>query len=151
MKIFVKDYNLFNIKKIIHLLDKYLVNKTNFCDVYSKEGHFNIDSNKIYKIEHTDVISKIYTKYSGNFNIIVDNSISNKSETFQIPVDSIVIPISVLQYSLDKKSKLKLLLIQMNNDSDETILDFYFEINEEIDVNNIFIKNELNVFLSLLN
>ena len=137
MKIFVKNYNLFNIKKIIHLLDKYLVNKTNYYDVFSTEGHFTIDNNNIYKINHIDACSKIYTNYAYDFSIIVDNSISNKIETSQLPVDSIILPITILQYSLEK-SKLKL-LIQMSNDSEESILDFYFEINEEIDVNNIFI------------
>jgi hypothetical protein len=150
MKIFVKDYNLSNIKNIFHLLDKYLVNKTNYYDVYSYEGHFNIENNNIYKIEHTDKYSKIYEKYSDDYGIIVDNSITNKKEVNQIPVDSIIIPVKMLHYSTDKKSKIKL-LIQISSETDETILDFYFEINEDVDVNNIFIKNELNVFLSLLN
>jgi hypothetical protein len=50
------------------------------------------------------------------------------------------------------------MVIQFNNliNRDENnIIDVYFEINnkecEEIDLNNYFIKNELNVFLSLLN
>ena len=150
MKIFVKDYNLFNIKNIIHLLDKYLVNKTNYYDVFSSDGHFNIDNNNIYKIDHVDKCSRIYEKYTNDVSIIVDNSITNKKEVNQIPVDSIAIPVKNLYYSLDKKSKIKL-LIQMSNESDESILDFYFEINEDVDVNNIFIKNELNVFLSVLN
>jgi len=150
MKIFVKDYNLSNIKNLFHLLDKYLVNKTNYYDVFSSEGHFNIANNNIYKIDHIDKCSKIYEKYSHGCSIIVDNSITNKKEVNQIPVDSIVIPIKMLQYSTDKKSKIKL-LIQMSSETDESILDFYFEINEEVDVNNIFIKNEINVFLSLLN
>lgn len=149
MKIFIKDYNL-NIKNIIHLLDKYLVNKTNYYDVFSSEGHFNILTNNIYKIEHIDKSSKIYEKYSNDFCIIVDYSLINKKEVHQIPVDSIIIPVNNFHYAIDKKSKINL-VIQMSSECDETILDFYFEINEDVDVNNIFIKNELNVFLSLLN
>ena len=150
MKIFVKDYNLFNIKNIIHLLDKYLVNKTNYYDVFSSQGHFHIATNNIYKIDHIDKSCKIYEKYANNFSIILDNSITHKKEVHQIPEDSIVIPVKNLHYAIDKRSKINL-LIQMSSEFDETILDFYFEINEDIDVNNIFIKNELNVFLSLLN
>lgn len=150
MKLFLKDYNILNIKNIIHLLDKYLVNKTIYYDVYSSEGHFIIATNNIYKIEHIDKSCKIYEKYANNLSIIVDNSITNKKEIHQIPEDSIVIPIKNLHYAIDKKSKINL-VIQMSSECDETILDLYFEINEDVDVNNIFIKNELNVFLSLLN
>ena len=101
-------------------------------------------------INYTNKYSKIYENYSHDYGIIVDNSITNKKEVNQIPVDSIIIPVKMLYYSTDKKSKIKL-LIQISSETDETILDFYFEINEDVDVNNIFIKNELNVFLSLLN
>jgi len=150
MKLFIKDYNLLNINNIIQLQDKYLVNKTNYYDAFSSEGHFNITNNKIYRIDNIDKCSIQYEKYANNFTILIDNSITNKKEVYQIPVDSIIIPTKILHYSLDKKSKIKM-IIQMINDSSETILDFYFEINEEVDINNIFIKDELNVFLSLLN
>ena len=60
-----------------------------------------------------------------------------------------------MYYKLNNNSKITL-VIQVNWDvklevNEIIILDSYFVIEEEKDVNNIFIKNELNVFLSLLN
>ena len=151
MRIFIKDYNLSNLNNIIKLLEKYLVKTTIQYDAFSNEGIYQIDNSNIYKLEKTDKKIKIHKNYFNNFTILVDSSDIIKVKENQIPPDSIVISIKNMFYQLNSNSKIKL-LIQVNNETHDLILiDFYFIIDEETDIDNIFIKNELNVFLSLLN
>lgn len=151
MKIFIKDYNIFILNQDkIKLLDKYLVNTKIHNEIYSKDGIYYVDNNNTYKLLHNDKNIKIFEKYYNNLDIIVDYSDTVKIKEYQIPFDSMVIPVKNMYYSLTSNSKIKL-LIQLNNDSDDILLDLYFIIDEEVDVNSIFIKQELNVFLSLLN
>jgi len=151
MRIFIKDYDIFKLKDKIKTLDKYLVNaKTNY-EAFSKEGQFFIDSINTYKLVQNDKKPKTIEKYSNNYDIIVDYTTTTKVEVTQIPADILIIYVKNLYYSLDKNSKIKM-LIKISNDIEEVnILDFYLEINEEVDLNNIFIKDEINVFLSMLN
>ena len=74
--------------------------------------------------------------------------------------------IPYINYSLNSNSKIKL-IIQIDNlcneykenkenneNNENNVINVYFEINikdEDIDLNNYFIRNELNVFLSILN
>ena len=151
MKIFIKDYNLSKLNNILKILEKYLIKTTVHYDAFSHEGIYQIDNSNIYKLTQNDKRIKLCEKYYNNFTILVDSSEVIKVKENQIPVDSIIIPIKNMYYQLNSNSKIKL-LIQQNNNTDELMLiDFYFIIDEEMDIHNIFVKNELNVFLSLLN
>jgi hypothetical protein len=151
MKIFLKDYKLSKLHDKIKLLEPYLVNISEYYEGFSKEGCFLMDSSNIYKLLHQYKPLKIIEKYLHNFTIMVDYSNTIKKKENQIPVDTEVILVKKIQYSIDKKSKMKLIIHTSSNLHDVKILDFYFEIDEEVDLNNMFIKNELNVFLSCLN
>jgi len=151
MRIFIPNYNLNRLSSKLKLLETYLVNTTTHYEVFSSDGIFQIDSSNTYRFTFVDKCVKLYKNYSNNFDILLDHSVISKVKSTQLPVDSIIIPTKNNYYSLFPNSKLKL-LIQMRSDSqEELLLDFYFIINEEMDINSIFIKDELNVFLSLLN
>ena len=154
MRIFIQNYNLSKINSKIKQLDKYLVNTLTYYEYISLEGIFTIDKTHIHRLIHNDSTIKIIQKYVCNFTIIVDYSKTEKIEEFQIPPDAIVLLFHHLHYSITPNSKIKLVIekkVNENENEDEVITDFYFELNEEHDINNIFIKKELNVFLSLLN
>jgi hypothetical protein len=151
MRIFIPNYNLNRLSSKLKLFETYLVNTTTHYEVFSRDGNFQIDGSNMYRFTFNDKGKKLYKKYANDLDILVDHSVISKVNTTQLPVDSIVIPTKNNYYSLFPNSKLKL-LIQMRSDSqEEVLLDFYFIINEEMDINSIFIKDELNVFLSLLN
>jgi hypothetical protein len=152
MRIFIPNYNLNSLSSKLKLLEIYLVNTTTQYEVFSNDGIFQIDGSNTYRFTFNDKCVTLCKNYSNNFDILVDHSVISKVKSCQIPVDSIIIPTKNNYYSLFSNSKLKL-LIQMKQEesSGVTLLDFYFIINEEMDINSIFIKDELNVFLSLLN
>jgi hypothetical protein len=155
MKIFIKDFNLDILLTKLKSLEKYLYNTYSYYDIYSKEGHFNVDGSNIYNLIHNDNENKSINNFVSNYSIIIDYSETKKEKINYLPHDHIILPIKNLYYKLNENSKIQL-LIQINWDvktevNETIILDFYFVIEEEKDINNIFIKNELNVFLSLLN
>ena len=155
MKIFIKDFNLNNLISKLKNLEKYLYNTDCYYDIYSKEGNFNVDGSNIYNLLHVDNETKTINNFLSTYSIIVDYSETKKEKNNYLPIDSIILPVKNLYYKLNNNSKITL-VIQVNWDvklevNEIIILDSYFVIEEEKDVNNIFIKNELNVFLSLLN
>lgn len=155
MRIFVLHYNLNNLNNKINELDKYLVNTTTYHECVSKEGIFHIDQSNIYKLKHNDGKIIKCQNYANNLDIIVDYSETEKTKEYQIPPDSIVLSFYNSYYSLASNSKIKMVVQKMQKVNETVISDFYFEINEKnnekIDIHNIFVKKELNVFLSLLN
>jgi len=154
MRIFIFNYNLHNLNNKIKELEKYLVNTTTYHECVSQEGIYHIDQSNIYKLIHNDKNIIKIEKYATDLDIIIDYSYTEKIKEYQIPQDSIVLSFYNLYYSLAANSKIKLVIQKMQKLNEFVITDFYFEINEKnekIDINNIFIKKELNVFLSLLN
>jgi hypothetical protein len=151
MKIFIDNYNLSNLKNKIQTLDKYLVNTTKTRECFSKYGHFYIDRSNVYRIIQNDKKVQIIEKYLDNLTFIIDYSTTSKEKENQIPSDSTILPLQNNYYSVVPNSKIKLVIQKNDYYGEIDLVDFYFEIKEEVDITNIFIKNELNVFLSLLN
>ena len=157
MRIYIKNYNLNKLYSKLKKLEEYLKDIHIFREIYSEEGIYQIDSNHIYKLFINDKPIKQYDEYCNDLTLILDLSCIQKIKENQIPVDGIETCVKNMYYSLQTNSKIKL-VIQFDNSSissNENIINSYFEINdtekEEIDLDNYFIKNELNVFLSLLN
>ena len=156
MRIYIKQYNLNTLHKKIKQMEKYIQKTSDFIEIYSEEGIYQIDTNNIYKLAIIDKPVQQYANYYNDLSLIVDYSFSNKIKDSQVPANGIEICVKNIKYSLQSDSKISM-VIQFNkliNRDDNNIIDVYFEINnkecEEIDLNNYFIKNELNVFLSLL-
>ena len=110
MKIFLKNYDLSKLNTKIKQIDKYLVNSTTHYEGFSEYGHFYIDNLNTYKLIQNDMNSKTIENYSNNFTIIVDYSKTDKEKTHQIPVDTIILPLINLDYSISTNSKLKFVI-----------------------------------------
>jgi hypothetical protein len=157
MRIYIKQYNLNTLQKKIKQFDKYIQKTSDFIEIYSEEGIYHIDANNIYKLAIIDKPIQQYTNYYNDLSLIVDYSFSNKIKDSQVPANGIDICVKNIKYSLQTDSKISMILQvdNLTNRDESNVIDLYFEINnkecEEIDLNNYFIKNELNVFLSLLN
>ena len=160
MRIFVKDYKLDELSSRINLFDKYLLDKIVWTDIFSNEGQYKINYNKTYKVINKDDVVTHHDNYYEDLNIITDTSQSIQEEAIQIPPDHLALQSLYFYYALQRASKIKL-VIQFNNEKTHTFgsdtnqntrpIDFYFETGENIDVNDRLIKEELSVFLSLLN
>ena len=164
MKIYIQEENSFflakknkknNIIKIVDNLNKYLINKENIIDVYSKQGIYQINDNKIYKLNiktekiHENIL--LQKEYGKNVILLIDDSIIEKELVYQIPYDHVNIPLCVHKYSLHNKPKNKLILVIefIQNKGIMRPINYYFEYNSVIGDN--IPTEDINVFLSLLN
>ena len=152
MKIYSENITLPKLHKKMKTLEKYLCDTKNKLTVYSIDGIFTIDENNIRKmIVLSDNSQK--TIFFGNDLLIEQTKIKYEKTNF-IPNEHEVYTFIELTYILNPKSKIKL-VIEGNYDQTNTNNfipnDFYFETQVEEELKNSVIKEDLNVFLSLLN
>jgi hypothetical protein len=155
MKIFIENYPLSNLTTIIPSLKKYLVDTKQLLEITSIEGQYYIDESKVYKKIVSDKDAVIHKNYYKDFNLLIDYSYAVIIETNQIPNHNIEFVYKYYYFALNKSSKLKFVIQTLYENTDEINniipIDFYFETEEDVEINNIFFKDEINVFLSLLN
>jgi hypothetical protein len=163
-KIFIKDYDPMLLKKKFVKLDEYFRNKEITVELVSPDGLFIIENHKVFKLKPID--KEILTHNFEGFDLLFDSSYFEKELILsQIPYDHVNIDIVKLYYGQEafgKKSFLKLIVegfYETNNKIGEnsphsdkylnfTPTNFYFLASESFD--NVSLKKELNVFLSML-
>ena len=179
MKIYIENQNeeLLDNDKFINTLkslDKYFNNFKIINEVYSDEGIFITDENNVNKLVIKDEdISKINNYYK-NINLLIDKSEINSIKVNQIPFDHFSIVVIKFYYQLNNKSKINFVVEGnyklkknkvyeiMYNELEKNIKNinkydhfvcsnFYFEVSKDSDINNIFFKEDINVFLSHFN
>jgi hypothetical protein len=155
MKIYIPDYSLSKLKTKISSLKKYLVEEKSKFEVISNEGQYYIDNSKVYKIVVIDKGTQLYEKYYEDLSLLIDKSYSVLTETNQVPNHNIEMQNTYFYFALNKTTKLRF-VIKTQDETIENInnmspYDFYFEIDGDVEINNIFFRDEINVFLSLLN
>lgn len=164
MKIYIQEENCFflaknnkknNIIKKLDILNKYLIKKESIIDVYSKQGFYQINDNKIHKLNiRTEKIyeNSLLQKDGKNIQLLIDDSIIEKELAYQIPYEHVNIPLCIHRYSLHNKTKSAIILviefIQCNKEIVRPI-NYYFEY-YSVNSDNIP-PEDINVFLSLLN
>ena len=155
MRIFIIDYSLSNLASKIPYIKKYLVDIKKKLEIVTSNGEYYIDNYKTYKMVINDKDIVVYNNYFNNFSLLVDYSYLEMIETSQVPNSNIEMVTNYLYFSLNKNSKIKFVVNAINDNIDDIInlnpLDFYIEVDGDIDINDIFYKDEINLFLSLLN
>jgi hypothetical protein len=160
MKIYIKNYNPMNILKKVKLIDEYFYSMKNSTEIISEEGIFYIDDNKFYKIDV--ILDKLVEFRIKTCEILLDKTIYNKNLVHQLPSDHNNNNITSFYYSINQKSKIKLVIegeyksYYKNNEIINKYqhfypTNFYFEAPNEKTEFEILNNDDLNVFLSLLN
>jgi len=157
MKIYIKKYNPMNILKKIKLIDEYFYSMKNSTEIISEEGIFYIDDNKFYKIDV--ILDQVVEFRIKTWDILLDKTIYNKNLVHQLPSEHNNSHITSFYYSINKKSKIKLVIEGEYKNNNEIInkyhdfypTNFYFEAPNEKTEFEILNNDDLNVFLSLLN
>ena len=160
MKIYIKNYNPMNILKKVKLIDEYFYSMKNSTEIISEEGIFYIDDNKFYKIDV--ILDELVEFRIKTYEILLDKTIYNKKLVHQLPSDHNNNNITSFYYSINQKSKIKLVIegeyksYYKNNEIINKYqhfypTNFYFEAPNEKTEFEIFNNDDLNVFLSLLN
>jgi hypothetical protein len=166
MKIYINHFNLFCLNSLLKDLKKYHLKTENYLQFYSSDGIFIINESEILQLKPIDRDITMLKNFYNDFTLIVDPSFYIVEKVFQIPTKYALIKMKKTIFTLnnDKNSNLKL-VIEMEiidkiengfnflntNNNDLQFKDIYFELPNETNIDNILVKEELIVFLSLLN
>jgi hypothetical protein len=164
MKIYINHFNLSYLNTLLKNLNKYHLKTEDYLQIYSSDGMFMINQSETIKLNANDCHIITLNNFYNNYTLIVDYSFYDEERVFQIPSKYVVVKIKKNIFTLnnDKKSELKLIIemeipIQTENKFnflnkiDSQFRDIYFELPNETNIDNILVKEELIVFLSLLN
>ena len=162
MKIYINNLNIELLSNIMIAINEQYIDSETYIQVYSKDGIYQINDNKINKLNAVDTDIEIHNNYSENYTLIVDPSYFTNSIVNKIPIEHTATKIKRCFFQINKNSDIK--LVVEGNVIEETVfnkthdknygispIDLYFEVDNNIDINDALIKNEINVFLSLLN
>jgi hypothetical protein len=163
-KIYIKDFDTASLRKNLVKLDEYFRNQEIIVELVSPDGLFTIENNKLYKLKPVD--KEIIEREFEGFTLLFDNSYFEKEFIFShVPYDHINLDVVKFYYGQEnsgKKSFLRVVveglyenedkfkIVEKKKDKYANFLptNFYFLANESFD--NVLVKKELNVFLSML-
>ena len=162
MKIFINHLNLDALPELLKSLNNNYINSETYIQIYSSDGIYEINNSLSKKLIPIDSDIKILENYHDNFTLIVDESYYGVEEVFQINNDHISRKMKKCFFELNKNSKIKLVIEgevlddkhfykRISNEYGIAPNDIYFELPEKTNINEALVKNELIVFLSLLN
>lgn len=150
MKIYIKEFAPKNVK---HLLSDLLTKQESYIQLYTSEGIYAIYNNQVYALESKDGEIKIVSNYVNNIDLIVDYSYFTKKKEMSVFGNKHVQEnVEKYVYKLNKQSKVSFVLETQYNLESEFMKEIvYFESNENIHINELFVRQEIIEFLSLLN
>ena len=158
MKIYIQNYDPANIFKKFKLIDEFYYSTKKSIEIISEDGIFYINDKNIYKINV--VLDDLVKLKINNFDILLDKSICNNNIVHHFPFDYIESCITTFYYSINPKSKIKLVVEGHYDVVDNVVINkyynfipsnFYFEAPNEQTKFELLNNDDLNVFLSLLN
>lgn len=148
MKIYINNFRITDLKSTQKHLSDLLINTQNYIELYTNSGIYNIDNKNIFFLEPKDGDINVYKNYVNNTTLIVDHSyFEKKIDIGVIGSDHIHNKITKQIYRLNKKSKIHFIIEIVDNAKHN----IYFESEDKIDIKELFVKQEIIEFLSLLN
>jgi len=140
----MKIYTPICIPKDIYHLNSLERNSTQYKDIYSSDGIFRIQNNNIYHLIPQD--KPIEKSIYNNIEFMIDKSyFSFRNDIYYIPIIHIEFNIEYIEFKLNNKSKISLIIEKHNN----VIIDIYFHTKENHLHN--YLKDDILIILSLLN
>jgi hypothetical protein len=166
MKIYIDHFNLNILPELIKTLSEYKRGSEEFLQLYSSDGIYLINNNSTMRLKPIDHDIIIQKKFYKEFTLIVDPSFFIVEKVVQIPPQHIARKMKrdIFNLSITNKKSIKLVIESEeinepasgfnfldNNKDNCTPKDIYFELPNGSDIKDALVKEELIVFLSLLN
>lgn len=132
-----------------HTIDTYI-------ELYSKDdGQYKLSNNKIIRFEpNFQQKIEIIKSYEG-WDLLVDSTEIKEIEVLsQLPTEYVKLNIKEYCFFMGNKGKstIKLFVKYLEDDINSRIIDYYLDYNgEKMDFDNIFFRENINMFLSVLN
>tara|TARA_B100000073_G_scaffold346730_1_gene358910 strand:+ start:343 stop:849 length:507 start_codon:yes stop_codon:yes gene_type:complete len=139
-----KYFNFFSDKENFESLKKFNHKIIEKNYIFSDEGIYLRQNNKITKIEYEDSPVKFNVLMLGDKvkKIFIDNSKEILAEqVYQIPYNHSLINQEINMFSVNEKSDTKLVVIKQNDE----IVDLYFQLSEDFE--HLFIKEDIFTLL----
>jgi hypothetical protein len=134
----------------MELLSDYLINNKTYIQIYSIDGIYQIHNSIINKLITIDNDIKIIKNYYKDFHLIVDSSYYNLVKETKIEPNHISSKIKSFFYKTNKDSNIYFIIECEIIDDNIIPFDIYFELSNNVDINDNLVKKEIIVFLSLL-
>lgn len=152
MRIYINNFNLNILNDISDLFKEYMTNSEIYIELYTNEGIYHIEEKKIYFLETYDKDIKIFDNYYNRFTLICDPSFFKKSICYSIQGDThLALKTRKNMYKMNPSSEIQMVIKYILKDDNFIPNDIYFESENNIDINDLFIKKEIIEFLSALN
>ena len=151
MKLYINNYNIDNLSEVIKLLKEWQVKTETYIEIYSNEGIYEIDDTYIKQKNITDREITIFKEYFDIFTLILDESYYTFEKINKLPCNHFSKKINKRFFSLNRETKIQLVIESLILDDLTQPYDIYFELDENINIMDNLIKKEIIEFLSLLN
>jgi hypothetical protein len=153
MRVYINNFNLDILNDISDLFKEYMINSETYIRLYTNEGIYHIEGKKIFLLEPCDKDIKIFDNYYNKISLIVDTSFFNKQICTSVHGDThLSLQTKKNTYQINPSCEIKMVIEYISNNDGKFIPnDIYFETEKDIDINDLFIKKEINEFLSVLN
>jgi len=169
MKIYINHFNLLILNNILKYIDKYLIKSEEYIQLYSPDGIFVIDENNTLKLKPVDHDVIVLNNFYNEFTLIVDPSFFIVEKVIQMPTEFISVRMKrdtfasntnktqgviqlVIESEINTQTENGFSFLNKNIFENEfKPKDIYFELPNGTNIDNILVKEELIVFLSLLN
>ena len=152
MRIYINNFNLDILNDISDLFKEYFINSQTYIQLYTNEGIYRVEGKNIYFLDPSDKDIKIFEKYYNHFTLIYDPSFFNKYMCYSIQGDKhLALQTNIKYYKINPSSEIQMAIEYILNEDKFIPNDIYFETEKNIDINDPFIKKEINEFLSVLN
>ena len=156
MKIYINNFNIDILSDVIKQLSDIYVNSETFIQIYSTGGIYTVDDTSIIKQICVDNDLIFLPNYFRNFSLIVDPSYYKTEIVHNIIPEHISTKMKRCFFEINKNSNIKLVIEGEAVEEPKNVHginpnDIYFELSNNININDALVKKEIIVFLSLLN
>ena len=157
MKIYINNLNIDILFNLLHRFDDKYIDSETYIQIYSIDGIYKINDNQFKKLNIIDKEIELFQNYYNNFTLIIDKSFFIEENVHSLNPLYEYIKIKRCFFKTNKSSPIQLVIegpVNEDLNSNKHFIkpnDIYFEINNNIDINDDLIKKEIIVFLSLLN
>ena len=155
MKIYINSFKYNNnFKKKLDEMCILELQKNNI-EIYSKNGVYFVENDRMYKINYIDGDVEIINNYCEDCTICIDRTIVKKEMKSVYCISNKYTKINklILRYKLREKSPL-ICIVEYNLDN-EKIHDVYFQLHDKhasyssADLDNLFLKEDILSFITL--
>jgi len=157
MKLYIQNFNIDILSDIMKQLAANYTHTESYTIIYSECGIYRIDDDTtIKKLVCLDKDIQILKNYYNELTLIADPSYYTTEIVNNIESQHISTSVKRCFFEINEKSKIQLVVEgeetkNVNVNSLINPYDIYFEVPNNIDINDALVKKEIIVFLSLLN